>query len=130
MLHLRKQQVDLSLSKKLTIAHDIAIVYLYMHNLGIVHRDIKSHNVLIDHNMSVKICDFGLAKFTVSSFNYLFLSFVYRLIWAKVLCNLQALLHTWLLNFSRKDLTTKLLMSMLLVAYFGRSLCGRYHSLV
>jgi serine/threonine-protein kinase len=37
-----------------------------MHNLGIVHRDIKSHNVLIDDNLNVKVCDFGLAKFMVS----------------------------------------------------------------
>lgn len=37
-----------------------------MHALGIAHRDIKSHNVLIDSHMNVKVCDFGLAKFVVS----------------------------------------------------------------
>jgi len=43
-----------------------------MHHLGIAHRDIKSHNVLIDHNFNVKICDFGLAKFTVSLNSFIF----------------------------------------------------------
>mmetsp|Transcript_4446 Transcript_4446/g.7584 ORF Transcript_4446/g.7584 Transcript_4446/m.7584 type:complete len:91 (-) Transcript_4446:223-495(-) len=35
-----------------------------MHHIGIVHRDIKSHNILIDDSFHVKVCDFGLAKFT------------------------------------------------------------------
>ena len=48
------------------IAIDAATVFEYMHHLGIAHRDIKSHNVLIDNNFNVKVCDFGLAKFTVS----------------------------------------------------------------
>lgn len=37
-----------------------------MHSMEIVHRDIKSHNILIDQNLQVKVCDFGLAKFKVS----------------------------------------------------------------
>lgn len=64
MLHVKKLMTSLSLSQSLQIAIDAAIVFEYMHHLGIAHRDIKSHNVLIDHNFNVKICDFGLAKFT------------------------------------------------------------------
>lgn len=39
-----------------------------MHKIGIVHRDIKSHNILVDDRFDVKICDFGLARFKVSEF--------------------------------------------------------------
>ena len=66
MLHM-KRTVDISLPLRVKIALDCARVYLYMHNLGIVHRDIKSHNVLIDNNFNVKVCDFGLARFFVSN---------------------------------------------------------------
>jgi len=95
----------------LQIAIDTAIVFEYMHHLGIAHRDIKSHNVLIDNNFNVKVCDFGLAKFTVSKIyqsKKLNVIFLCRLILEKVRCSMQAPQHTWLLSFSRKDSTINL----------------------
>lgn len=62
LLHLKKQ-VNLSLEERLRIAKEVALVFHYMHSLGIVHRDLKSHNVLVDEHNNIKLCDFGLARF-------------------------------------------------------------------
>ncbi len=35
----------------------------YIHNQGIIHRDIKLGNILIGDNNIIKICDFGMAKY-------------------------------------------------------------------
>ena len=34
----------------------------YLHRGGIVHRDLKLENILIDNNYHPKVCDFGLSK--------------------------------------------------------------------
>ena len=33
----------------------------YLHNEGIIHRDVKLGNLFINHNMEIRIGDFGLA---------------------------------------------------------------------
>mmetsp|Transcript_11745 Transcript_11745/g.11677 ORF Transcript_11745/g.11677 Transcript_11745/m.11677 type:complete len:96 (+) Transcript_11745:1179-1466(+) len=63
LLHMKKKEVNLTVEQRLKIAKEIALVFGYMHQLGIVHRDLKSHNILIDHNLNIRVCDFGLARF-------------------------------------------------------------------
>lgn len=40
---------DLPPKKRLAIAFEIALTYKFMHDAGVVHRDVKSYNVLLDN---------------------------------------------------------------------------------
>jgi eukaryotic-like serine/threonine-protein kinase len=46
----------------LRVAHDIAVGLAHAHEKGVVHRDIKPDNILVAHDGTVKISDFGTAK--------------------------------------------------------------------
>lgn len=35
---------------------------MYIHSCGVIHRDIKTRNLLINADCNIKICDFGLAR--------------------------------------------------------------------
>ena len=65
LLHVKKTAVQISMEDRLRMARDVARVFFYMHELGIVHRDLKSHNILVDEHFNIKVCDFGLARFKV-----------------------------------------------------------------
>ncbi|MEO1286631.1 MAG: tetratricopeptide repeat protein [Chloroflexota bacterium] len=53
---------DLSSNEKIRVLTQMLQALHYLHRRGILHRDLKPDNVLIDQNGQVKVMDFGLAK--------------------------------------------------------------------
>lgn len=68
MLHKKKERLDEKL--KCRIAYQTALALNYIHLSKVVHRDIKSHNILLDENYTVKLCDFGIARRMVIFFDF------------------------------------------------------------
>ncbi|KAM6592448.1 hypothetical protein CsatA_000151 [Cannabis sativa] len=68
LLHRPNNQLDER--RRLRMALDAARGMNYLHTCSpvIVHRDLKSPNLLVDKNWVVKVCDFGLSKIKHSTF--------------------------------------------------------------
>jgi len=62
-----KDRKRLSVPEALSIFSQLLSALSYVHSIGIIHRDIKPKNILIDKSGIVKLSDFGIAK----SFNSL-----------------------------------------------------------
>ncbi|XP_019239060.1 PREDICTED: serine/threonine-protein kinase EDR1-like isoform X2 [Nicotiana attenuata] len=68
LIHRPNNQLDER--RRLRMALDAARGMNYLHNCTpmIVHRDLKSPNLLVDKNWVVKVCDFGLSRMKNSTF--------------------------------------------------------------
>ncbi|KQK18836.1 probable serine/threonine-protein kinase SIS8 [Brachypodium distachyon] len=67
---IRRPNNQLDERKRIRMALDVARGMNYLHNCTpvVVHRDLKSPNLLVDKNWVVKVCDFGLSRIKHSTF--------------------------------------------------------------
>ena len=63
----RRRFESLSYLKVISFLQPVVDALAYAHNLGLVHRDVKSGNVLIDRHNTPRLTDFGIAAVFISA---------------------------------------------------------------
>ncbi len=67
LIQLIKKEGPLSPEKAVYIASQICDGLSHAHRYGIIHRDIKPHNILVDQDHRYKVTDFGISSFPSAS---------------------------------------------------------------
>lgn len=62
LIHDKSVQLSWARVKKVAVDACRGMAYLHNSNPPIIHRDLKSHNLLVDDHWKVKVCDFGLSR--------------------------------------------------------------------
>ncbi|GJZ92266.1 leaf rust 10 disease-resistance locus receptor-like protein kinase-like 1.1 protein [Tanacetum coccineum] len=71
--HLHGERANQSLLTwpiRMNIAIETASALVYLHSNEIIHRDVKTNNILLDHNYCVKVADFGLSRLMPNNVNH------------------------------------------------------------
>ncbi|XP_049394129.1 LEAF RUST 10 DISEASE-RESISTANCE LOCUS RECEPTOR-LIKE PROTEIN KINASE-like 1.2 isoform X2 [Solanum stenotomum] len=53
---------SLSWNTRMSISIETASALAFLHNSEVIHRDVKTNNILLDSNFCVKVADFGLSR--------------------------------------------------------------------
>ncbi|WP_406148719.1 serine/threonine-protein kinase [Streptomyces sp. NBC_01012] len=64
-----RQEQQMSARRALAIATDICAALIAAHRSGVIHYDIKPHNVMLTVEQQVKVVDFGIAGFVQAAFS-------------------------------------------------------------
>ena len=67
LYHYLHSDEDIPYGLRLRMAHELARGLACLHDQKIIHRDLKSLNVVLNQEYHIKICDFGLAKLKLHS---------------------------------------------------------------